>query len=146
MTRHHLPRLTSVAAAGLLLAACAADPRTEPTLWTRLGGTPVVTAVIAETIDRSATDPRTRRSFEGVKLARVKEKLVEQVCELSAGPCRYTGDPMKPVHQGLKVTAAEFDLLVHFLRQALDRAGVGEAEKNELLKLLAPMKRDIVSG
>jgi hemoglobin len=143
MDRPHLPFLLATAA---LLASCAANPRAEPTLWTRLGGTPVVTVVIAETIDRSATDPRTKRSFEGVKLARVKEKLVEQVCELSAGPCRYTGDPMKAVHQGLKITAAELDLLVQFLRDALDRAKVGEAEKNELLRLLAPMKRDIVSG
>ena len=128
------------------LLGCATDPRSPPTLFERLGGTPVITVVIAETIDRSASDPRTKRSFDGVKLARVKEKLVEQVCELSAGPCRYTGDPMKVVHQGLKITAAELDLLVQFLREALDRAKVGEAEKNELLRLLAPMKRDIVSG
>ncbi len=138
--------LPSLILAAALLGACAADPRSEPTLFSRLGGTPVVTVVIAETIDRSAADPRTRRSFEGVKLSRVKQKLVEQVCELAGGPCRYTGDPMKPVHQGLKVTAAEFDLLVHFLREALDRAKVGEAEKNELLRLLAPMKRDIVTA
>ncbi len=130
----------------LLLAACATDPRAEPTLWARLGGAPVVTRVVGETIDRSATDARTKRSFEGVKVARVKEKLVEQVCELSGGPCRYSGDPMGPVHKGLKITAAEFDLLVQFLREALDGAQVGPAEKNELLRLLAPMKRDIVSA
>ena len=99
-----------------------------------------------DVIDRTSRDPRTARSFKDVKLARVKEKLREQLCELSGGPCRYTGDPMKAVHQGLKNTESEFYLMVQFLRDALANAGVGEGEKNELLKLLAPMKRDIVGG
>lgn len=129
------------------LAACAArDPAASPTLYSRLGGEPVVKRVVAETIDRSATDARTRRSFDGVKLERVKEKLAEQICELARGPCKYTGDPMDLVHKGLKITEAEMNLLVQFLRDALDGAGVGTAEKNELLRLLAPMKREIVTG
>ena len=95
---------------------------------------------------RTSGDPRTARSFKDVKLARVKEKLREQLCELSGGPCRYTGDPMKLVHQALRNTEAEFYLMVQFLRDALGEAGVGEGEKNELLRLLAPMKCDIVGG
>jgi len=138
--------LLAAVLAAATLGGCAVDPHREPTLWTRLGGNAVIVPVVAETIDRSASDPRTKRSFEGVKMARVKEKLVEQVCNLSGGPCKYTGDPMHEVHKGLKITMAEFDLLVQFLRDALDRARVGEAEKNELLRLLAPMKRDIVTG
>lgn len=130
----------------LWIAACAAPPDSSPTLYARLGGAPVIERVVDDLIDRTSTDPRTARSFEGVKLARLKEKLREQLCELSGGPCRYTGDAMKTVHQGLKNTEAEFYLMVQFLRDALGRAGVGEGEKNELLKLLAPMKRDIVGG
>lgn len=128
------------------LAGCAAEPQRDPTLWSRLGGTPVVTAVIEDTIDRSASDPRTKRSFDGVKISKVKEKLVEQICSLTGGPCKYTGDPMRESHKGLKITMAEFDLLVQFLRDALEKNKVGESEKNELLKILAPMKRDIVFG
>lgn len=128
-----------------LLAACVAAPTTEPTLYARLGGEKVVTKVVAETIDRSSTDPRTSRSFKDVKLQRVKDKIVEQICNLAGGGCPYTGDPMDKVHKGLKNTAAEMDLLVQFLRDALDANGVGQREKNELLQLLAPMKRDIVT-
>ena len=135
-----------IATTAFVLAACAADPKAEPTLWARLGGTPVVTAVVAETIDRAVADPRTKRSFKDTKIARVKEKVVEQVCFLSGGPCKYTGDPMPEVHKGLKIDNAEFDLFVQFLRDALDHAKVGEAEKNELLRLLAPMKREIVTA
>ncbi len=128
------------------VAGCAAPPTAPPTLYSRLGGAPVIERVVDDVIDRTSKDPRTARSFKDVKLARVKEKLREQLCELSGGPCRYTGDPMKAVHQGLKNTESEFYLMVQFLRDSLTSAGVGEGEKNELLKLLAPMKRDIVGG
>jgi hypothetical protein len=60
MPAHPLPLLAALA----WLAGCAAAPQQEPTLWTRLGGQPVVVSVIEETIDRSASDPRTKRSFE----------------------------------------------------------------------------------
>jgi hemoglobin len=131
----------------LFLAACAApDPAKEPTLYQRLGGEPVVKQFVAETIDRAATDPRTRRSFKDVNVQRVKDKIVEQICSLAGGGCTYTGDPMDKVHAGLKNTEAEMDLTVQFLREALAHAGVKDAEKNELLRLLAPMKRDIVKG
>jgi hemoglobin len=132
-------------AAALALAACATPPQAEPTLWSRLGGAPVVKRVVNETIDRAATDPRTSRSFKEVKLQNVKDKIVEQICSLSGGGCKYTGDPMDKVHKGLKNTEAEMNLVVQWLRDALAGAGVKEAEKNELLRLLAPMKRDIVS-
>jgi hemoglobin len=140
-------RLRRLAGVGLmwLLGACAASPTQSPTLWSRLGGDAVVRRVVGETIDRAATDPRTKRSFDGVKLQVVKDKIVEQICSLSGGGCKYTGDAMDKVHKGLRNTEAEMNLMVRFLRDAFDGAGVGTSEKNELLAILAPMKRDIVT-
>jgi hemoglobin len=130
----------------IALAGCAADPTKEPTLYARLGGAPVVKQIVDETIERAATDPRTSRSFDGLKRRHVKDMIAEQICSLAGGGCKYTGDPMDKVHKGLKNTSAEMDLVVQFLREACDHAGVGTAEKNELLRILAPMKRDIVTG
>ncbi len=140
------PHAGRIAAAALLLGACAAPPAQSPTLWTRLGGEPVMKRVVGETIDQSSSDPRTSRSFKDVKLQNVKDKIVEQICSLTGGGCKYTGDPMDKVHKGLKNTEAEMNLLVQWLREALDRNGVGTREKNELLLILAPMKRDIVTN
>ena len=131
----------------LACAACAApSPSTAPTLYERMGGAPAVEKIVDDVIDRTAADPRTERSFREVKMSRLKEKLREQICNVAGGPCKYTGDPMNEVHKGLKITEAEWNLMVQFLRESLERAGVRDAEKNELLRILAPMKRDIVKG
>lgn len=138
--------IAGIAIAAVCAACAAPAPSAVPTLYQRIGGEPVVQRVVDDVIDRTASDPRTARSFKDVKMSRVKEKLREQICNLAGGPCKYTGDPMNEVHKGLKITEAEFSLMVQFLRDALERGGVRDAEKNELLRMLGPMKRDIVKG
>jgi hemoglobin len=109
-----------------------------------MGGAPTVTAVANEVIDEAAHDPHLKRSFEDVDLRRVKDLLAEQICELAGGGCKYTGDTMHDVHAGLGITQAEFYGLVQVLRDSMRRHGVGLRERNELLRILAPMKRDVV--
>lgn len=117
----------------------------EPSLYQRLGGEPVVTRVIEQTLRRVADDPAANRSLEGVDLQKLDAKIVLQVCALAGGGCTYTGDDMKAAHDGMNIGQREFYALVEALRDALDANGVGEREKNELLRLLAPMKRDVVT-
>lgn len=117
----------------------------DDSLFDRMGGATVVAKVVDELLDLSISDPRTKRSFQKINLRRLREKLNEQVCALSNGPCQYTGDSMKEVHAGLDITDAEFNGLVEHMITALDDNGVGLREKNELIKLLAPMKRDVIT-
>ena len=128
----------------LVTMMLAATAHADTPLYARLGGEPVVAQVVNQTIDTVAQDPRINQSFDKVNLKRVKTKLVEQICSLTGGGCEYTGDEMKLVHKGLKITEREFYALVEALRQALNDNGVDEREKNELLAILAPMKRLVV--
>lgn len=70
--------------------------------------------------------------------------LIDQVGEATGGPFTYTGRDMRTTHDGMSVTGGEFEALVADLVATLDKFGVGEAEKNELLGALAPMRSDIV--
>lgn len=116
----------------------------EPRLYDRLGGEVTLRRITSQLIDRVSQHDETRRSFHKVDLKRVKDKLYEQLCQLSGGPCTYTGDPMKPVHQGLKITEREFYAMVQQLRDILDAEAIAAGDKNALLALLAPMKSDVV--
>lgn len=133
-------------AGGCMLAACSTAPAARPaaSLYERLGGTAVMTGVVNRTLDRASTDPLTQRSFDGIKIAAIKDSLGLQICMISGGGCRYEGETMARAHRDSKIRPSEFDAMVTMLREELDRAGVDAGAKNELLKLLAPMKRDIV--
>lgn len=133
----------AVATAGWLIAT-AGPPSPQRSLYARLGGAPVVTAFVSDTIDQVVADPRLNRSFEGVDTRRVKRRIVELICELAGGGCHYNGDSMRVAHANLQITSAQFDGLVAILRRQMRRHHVGLPERNELLALLAPMKRDIV--
>jgi hemoglobin len=144
MPKPHSLQARSVAAVSLLIFNTHAVRAEAASLYERLGGQPTVQAIADDVIDDAASDPKLKRSFAKVDLVRVKHLLAEQICEITGGGCQYSGDTMHDVHAGLGITEAEFFGLVEALRTSMRRHGVGLRERNELLKILAPMKRDVV--
>jgi hemoglobin len=123
--------------------------RAEKSLYDRLGGRKAIAAVVDEFVGRAAADKRINHFFaetaaDTKRLASFKGKLVDQICEASGGPCKYTGKDMKHAHAGMGVAGADFDALVDDLVGAMNALKVPEKEQNELLGALGPMKKDIV--
>lgn len=136
--------IVSVSSASLLGQAMKEKP-----LYDRLGGKKAITAVVDEFVSRVAADDRINKFFAATaadpkRLSTFKMKLVNQICEASGGPCKYTGKDMKAAHTGMGVGGADFDALVQDLTGALDKFMVGAHEKDQLLGALAPMKSQIV--
>ena len=118
-------------------------------LYKSLGGKKAIVAVVDEFVGRVAADSRINGYFKDtasdpMRLAAFKMKLVDQICQASGGPCKYTGKSMKEAHAGMGITSADFNALVEDLVGALDKFKVKEADKNALLGVLGPMKSDIV--
>lgn len=90
-------------------------------------------------------DPRIKESFEDVDLEQLAASLTDQFCMLTGGPCRYEGDGMKEVHEGLELTNAHFNALAEDLQEAMVRNNVPYGAQYALLAKLAPMQRDIVT-
>ena len=114
------------------------------TLYERLGGKGAISAVIDDFVARCAGDDRINSKFARTDIPRLKSMLVDQVCQASGGPCTYQGRDMRETHDGMSVTAGEFDALVENLVAILDQFNVGKGEQDELLSLLGPMRPDIV--
>jgi hemoglobin len=114
------------------------------TLYERLGGMEAITAVIDDFVARCAADARINGKFARTDVARLKRMLVDQVCMASGGPCVYEGRDMRETHDGMAVTAGEFDALVDDLVATLNQFGVGKGEQDELLAVLGPLRADIV--
>ena len=127
-----------------IAAALLTGPAGASTVYERLGAAPGVAAIADRLIDEVAHDPVLGRSFKDAKLARIKQHLAEQLCELSGGPCRYDGDTMREVHAGHDISEGEFYGMVNRLTRILRERGVSLADRNFLLARLAPLKRDVV--
>ena len=134
----------------LVIGITAVGYAKNASLYARLGGRTAITAVVDEFVARVAADSRINAFFAATaadpkRLASFKGKLVDQICEASGGPCKYSGKDMKAAHAGMGIHDADFNALVEDLVGALDKFKVTEADKNALLAVLGPMKADIVT-
>lgn len=137
-------------AAAMLVSGCSSGIESgrmmaaTPSLYERLGGKPAITAVVDDFVGNVGADNRINQRFAGTNMPRLKAMLVDQICEASGGPCKYTGRSMRDAHTGMNVSDAEFGALVEDLVKSLDKFKVPAKEKNELLGALGAMKPDIV--
>jgi hemoglobin len=113
-------------------------------LYERLGGIESIAAVVEDFRDRVAKDDRINQKFAKTDLVRLRQMLIDQICEAAGGPCKYTGRSMKEAHAGMKVTTREFDALVQDLVATLNHFKVGKSEQDEILDVLGPLQTDIV--
>jgi hemoglobin len=125
----------------LLLCACASQP---DSLYAELGGKEGIEKIVDNFIDEFSYNRDVIKHFEKTDFNRFRAKLVEQICNISGGPCEYTGHSMFEVHQKMNVSEAEFNAMVDDLYAAMKRANVSEPAQNRLIALLAPMRGDII--
>lgn len=88
-------------------------------------------------------DPRTTQFFNNEKQTFIKAMLVEQMCELMNGGCKYLGRDMKTTHASMKVNREAFNALVEQFQFAMDKHNVPFAAQNKLLAKLAPMYHEV---
>ena len=133
---------------GLAVIACLgcfAVPASAASLYDDLGGDAGLTAIIGNAIDAAVADPRIAGKFDNINVARLKQRITEQVCELTGGPCHFHGISMKGSHAYLELQDRHFNALVEDLQNAMDTQKVPFRTQNRLLAILAPMRRDIVT-
>lgn len=113
-------------------------------LYQELGEREGISSLVEQLLFNIADDRRIRHHFQHSDLSRVHEMLSEKICELSGGPCTYSGDDMVTSHRGMGVTRADFNALVENLQLAMDDKDIPISAQNRLLALLAPMHHEIV--
>ena len=139
----------STLAASTLFFASAALSQTitseNDQLYKAFGEKAGLIALMDDFMVRLLADARTGPHFKPANQQRVKAQLVDQLCSLSGGPCVYKGADMKSSHSNLDITKSDFHALVEVLQSAMDAKGIAPRKQNEMLALLAPMHRDIIT-
>lgn len=116
----------------------------QRSLHDRLGGEAAITAVIEDFVGRCAADSRINGKFARTDVPRLKAMLIDQVSSATGGPATYRGRSMEETHDGMGVTAGEFDALVGDLVATLNSFKVPAAEQQELLGILGTLRGAIV--
>jgi hemoglobin len=140
----------------VVMAGCAHKEKTTPapaaeakaapkkSLYERLGQKPAITAVVDDFLGRVAADKRINLRFMNTDLPRLRGMLIDFVCHATGGPEKYRGSDMSSAHAGLQLVDEEFNALVENLGAAMKKLGVPEAEQNEVVGALGPLKPQIV--
>lgn len=140
--------LISLALAASVLIVGTAFAQSAPKddqLYRAFGEKAGLVALMDDFMTRLVADPRTGPHFGPSNQQHIKEQLVEQFCSLAGGPCVYKGADMKTSHANLDITKSDFHALVEVLQQSMDAKAIPFRKQNEMLALLAPMNREIIT-
>ena len=131
-------------AAALVLAGCQSyqsAPQTD--LYQQLGERAGIAEIVEDLLYLIVEDERINHQFKGVDVAGFHRNLTDQLCELSGGPCSYTGREMRELHADMAITDTQFNALAENLILAMEENNVPTGAQNRPIKRLIPLYPDI---
>jgi hemoglobin len=143
-----------ILAAGILafgaVPAAAAQQAPDTSLYTRLGGAYAIATVVDDFIERLLVNttlianPRINEARARVPKAGLKFHVTALVCQVTGGPCTYTGRSMKAAHAHLNINDEQWQAMVAEFRATLNKFNVPAKEQGELVAIVGSTKPDIV--
>lgn len=131
--------------AGLLVVAGCASTQNTNSLYADLGGKTGIADIVDRFLMHMGNNEVIVDSFAETDIEAFRGHLIDQICEVSGGPCEYTGRSMAESHAGLGVDTRQMNALVSDLINAMDDENVPLGAQNRLLGLLAPLHEDVVT-
>ena len=116
----------------------------EASLYERLGGEDKIRAITSDILDNHLNNPAVSVRYQDSDRDRVIQVVTEFVCAGTGGPQQYTGKNMLDAHRGMNINEQEYLAVIDDIMQALDKNGVGEREKQELLMIAYSVKGEIL--
>jgi hemoglobin len=141
---------TFIAIAAGMTAQTLTAQAAQPSLYDRLGGVYSIATVVDDFIERLLvnntlnSNPAINEARKRVPKAGLKFQVSALVCEVTGGPCKYTGRAMKESHQQLNISQTEWDAMVADFKATLDKFKVPQREQQELIVIVGSTKNDIV--
>ncbi len=129
--------------AGLTACQYLQTAERKENLYQALGERQGIEAIVEDLLYLIVEDKRIAFQFKGMDVAHFHQQLSDQICELSGGPCQYTGREMRESHSAMDVTETQFNALTENLILAMEQNGITTGPQNRLLALLAPLHEDI---
>jgi|SRR5690242_3812763 hemoglobin len=119
-------------------------------LFQRLGGSAGIKAIVDDIVARHMENPVIQARFRPYldtpeKIDAVKKHTCAFLEAGSGGTAQYTGRSMKAAHRGMNIGAAEFMAALDDILAALQKRGVDEQSRNDVLAIAYSLKSDILN-
>lgn len=130
----------------------AARQETQKALYDRLGGVYSIATVVDDFIERLLVNdtlnanPAIDAARARVPKSGLKFHVTTLVCEVTGGPCKYTGRSMRESHDHLNINEVQWQAMVGDFRRSLDKFKVPAKEQEELITIVGSTKKDIVKA
>ena len=121
----------------------------KKTLYDRLGGYDVISAVVSDLLPRLRGDPQLAHFWQHRPedtLNRSKQLLIDFLCSSAGGPVYYTGRDMKTSHKGMKISESNWAAFLEHLHATLQMFKVPQAERDDLVAFVQSTKMDMVEA
>jgi len=115
------------------------------TLYERLGGADGITQLVSDAVDEHLGNPLVKTRFENAEdIDHAKRMSVEFFSVGCGGPGTYSGKDMLTAHKGMNISEQEYMAVMDDIMAAMDKNGIGEDEKKDVLAILYSLKSEII--
>ena len=125
-------------------AEAMAARQVEATLYDRLGGRDAIHAVVADVVRRHHQNGTIAHLLDGVDEAHLIEQVTDFIAESSGGDVSYEGRDMVSAHEHLRLTNEHFLAAGADVQAALEAAGVGPGEIQEVMCMFVSLRPEVV--
>lgn len=127
----------------LLVSACVNQKQPDE-LYQELGAQAGVARLVDALIVEIKANPRVMIFFQDTQFDYFRDRLIEDICVRSGGPCTYQGLSMADAHSGMAIRESEFNYFVEDTQKAMQAVGLKTSTQNKLLALLALERSEVI--
>ena len=116
-----------------------------PTLYQRLNGAEGIARLVDDVMAAHLNNPNVKTRFENIKdMEHAKQMAREFFGAGAGGPEPYTGKDMLSAHKGMNISEQEYLAAMDDIVGAMDKNGLGEDAKKDVIAILYSLKGAII--
>jgi hemoglobin len=110
-----------------------------------LGGAQGISRIVDDVIESHLQNPLVNTRFKNVKDIEHSKKMAREFFAAgSGGPEKYTGKDMLTAHKGMNISEQEYLAVVDDIMGALEKHGIDETARKDVLAILYSLKGEII--
>ena len=113
-------------------------------LYERLGGQENIRDITTTILENHLANDAVGTRYADSDREEVIRVVSEFICAGTGGPQAYSGKDMLAAHKGMNISEREYMAVLDDILDALDAHDIGQREKEEMLFIAYPLRREIM--